>query len=332
VDAVATPGLLTCNQRHDWALQKNRGYGILWHQHWNRGHRGPLDTGGDYDFTNCRAIGQEPGVWAVIYEDEDASRYANAAAAAGRALDLAAEHLMFDIEYNGFDAGPIIEGCRAEGWTKEVHLTCLGAPESNPNGGFYDYGYDLDSFLATGGGIFPQAYWAAFPASGRHPNYAAAVCRDYYHGQLKVPLGRLNIMIWPNGYNTAEVERDLLLAADLGRQMSIFLAESTSEHAYDVLLPISLGETPQPPEPQPDSEVLEQLAQTAENVREEMRQMTATSPEVWITQNPGEAGDILRLCVYRAFGDHFGVRELKSHAGRAASGIAQNGVLAQDEL
>jgi hypothetical protein len=329
VDAVATPGLLTCNQKHDWAALRARGYGISWAQHYNRGPRGPLDTGGDYDFSELLANGLEPGVWAVIYQDENTVRQEIGRAAAKRALDLGAQHLMFDIEYNDFDGDAIVTGCHQEGWTEPVHLTCLGAPERAPNGGFWDYGYDLDAFLDTGGGIFPQAYYAPYPTGGRHPNYAAAVCSEYFAWQCGVSHERINMMIWPNGFNAGEVERDLLLEAGYGKAMSVFLTESTSGHDFDVLEALSLGETPPPPD---GDDVLAQLSRTAANVREEMKQMTATSPEVWITQNPGEAGDILRLCVYRAFGDHFGVRELKSHAGRAASGIAQNGVLAQDEL
>jgi hypothetical protein len=323
MDAIATPSLLTVNQRHDYAVYKARGYGIMWHQHYNSGPVGPLDTGGDYKFDDCVAAGLDPGVWCVIYQHEDSVRREIARASAARARDLGAEHLMFDIEYNGFDARAIIDGCRDEGWTGAVHLTCLGAPERSPSGPFYDYQYDCASFLATGGGIFPQAYYAPYPTSGRHPNYAAEITRQYYVGQLGIPSESVNMMIWPNGFNAAEVERDKLLEAGLGKAMSIFLAETTSEHAYDVLEAIT-GATV-PPDTDGDIDTVETMAEMAENVRLEQSLMSAKDPEAWIAQNPGEAGEVLRLVVYTAFSRDWPARELKTHAGRASSGIAQNG-------
>lgn len=80
-----------------------------------------------------------------------------------------------------------------------------------------------------------------------------------------------------------------------------------------------------------DIDICEQLATGADNVRAEQALMTATSPEAWIRDNSGgaviggEAGEILRLVVYKAFKQEYPAKELKSHAGRAASGIAQNG-------
>lgn len=320
---ITVPSLLTCNQSHDYADYYRRGYRVFWYQHWNRGNRGPLDTGGDYDFTACRQAQMDPGVWGVLYEDENVNRAELARQAAARALSLGAEHLMFDIEYNGFDAGPIIDACKYAGWSGPVHLTCLGAPEYAPNGSFYDYGYDLQSFLDTGGGIFPQAYYSPYPVSGRHPNYAAAITYDYFYGQCHVPEDRLNMMIWPNGYNSAEVERDKLAEAGLGKAMSVFLAETTNEHNYDVLEAITLGPDN---ETGPEPDVCAEMAVTTSNVQIEMGKMTAKDPEAWIKSNPGEADEILRLCVYAAFSKPRTPKELKSSAGRAASGIAQNGV------
>ena len=255
MNAAAVPSLLTCEQNHDYPRLHGYGYRVMWFQHWNRGVRGPLDTGGDYDFTSCRAGGMAPGVWAVIYQDEDPRKGDIAAQAANRALELTAEHLMFDIEYvtgSQQDWSAVVDGCRRVGWSKEVHLTCLGAPEYSPAGGFWDYGYDTSSFTGTGGGVFPQAYYGI--SSGRDENYAPKVCVDYYHGQLGVPVDQLNLMVWPNGSNPPELELALLEEAEMGPQMSVFLAETTSQEMYEALRPCSQAPPLQPPEPEPEPE------------------------------------------------------------------------------
>jgi hypothetical protein len=73
------------------------------------------------------------------------------------------------------------------------------------------------------------------------------------------------------------------------------------------------------------SSVCDGMAEMADNIRAEQQAMTATDPEAWIKQNQGEANEILRLIVYAAFSKDYPAKELKSHAGRAGSGIAQNG-------
>lgn len=247
-NAITTPGLLTCNQRIDYAKRKAQGYGVMWFQHYNRGARGPLDTGGDYDFTACRAAGMDAGVWAVVYEDEAANQHQIGVDSARRAVALGAQHLMYDCEPGQgiewlHDLKPLVNGVQEGGWQGPIHLTPVGAPEYNPAGGFWDYGYDLEPFLVGGGGIFPQCYYYPTATGGRHPNYDASVTLAYYHGQLAVPKERLNLMIWPNtplpNSNSAEIERDRLAAAGMGQQMSVFLEETTQAETFTVLEAIS---------------------------------------------------------------------------------------------
>ena len=263
---ISDPGLLSVVQAHDYGVYVGRGYKWISFQHWNRGARGPMDQPGDYSFTAARNAGLEAGVWGVLYEDEDAGRFSIARDMARRAVDLGASHLMFDIEYTT-TAQPVIDGAREGGWTKPIHLTCLGAPDKRDATTFWDYNYDLQSFLSTGGGIFPQAY------ANQHSGYAPKLTLDYYAGQLGVPRDRLNLMIWPNGQGLTGAQWvQLLLEAGLGKALSIFLAETTSSADYDALAQLTLS-----------------TAVVAEDVRLKMIALAQSMVDEWKRQGKTDA-------------------------------------------
>jgi hypothetical protein len=302
MNIIATPGLLTCVQGSDYQRLKSRGYDWVSFQVWNRGSRVALDTGRPFDFASVRAAGLSPGVWGVVYEDEDKNSHEVARQLATLAVASGAEHLMFDVEYPT-DAKPMISGARAGGWTGPIHLTTLGAPDERAKAQqpprFWDYGYDLQSFLATGGGIFPQAY------SNQHDGYRPELTVAYYCEQLGVPRDRVNLMIWPDGNGlTAKQWVDQLKAAGLGRATSIFLAESTPEEYYAALAQITAGPAVEHPVEQHQATdgrppLAERLAAIRENTLAELAHATTTDPEKWKADNAHEWLALQNYLLYR---------------------------------
>ena len=255
-DLAQSAGLLTCNQNHDRPALKGYGYDWQSYQVWNQGPRGPLDTGGDYRLSEDRAHGISPGVWGVVYEV--GAFYSSGKGTAERAVALDADHLILDIEEvlkNTAPGGaePAIRGCRDGGWSGPIHLTTYGAPSQNPEGGFWDYAMDLQSFLDTGGSILPQAYYAPQRTpTGRDPGYAAELCVAYYCDQVGIPRENLNLMIWPNGDNPIQTEVAHLLSGGLGCQMSVFLTETTTPDRFTALQQVtSLPPWGEPPPTEP---------------------------------------------------------------------------------
>lgn len=83
------------------------------------------------------------------------------------------------------------------------------------------------------------------------------------------------------------------------------------------------------PQPQP---LLEKLAETAAAVEVEMGLATAKSFAGWKADNPGEAAAVTDYLGAVLFGERPAPPDLKTHVGRALSGVAQNGVTCQVEL
>ena len=254
-----SPGLLTVVQRHDYERLYAHGYRWVSFQHWYRGPRGSIDSG-EWNLAQPRAAGMEAGVWACVYEGE--VFFTVGKNAAERAVTLGASHLIMDVEYalNGTRPGgarPLIDGCRAGGWTGPVHLSTFGAPDKAPDGSFWDYGQDLDSFRQTGGIVMPQAY------TNMHPPYNPGDSAAYYESK-GVPRDRLNLTIWPNGSLPASEWVAELQAAGLGPAVSIFLPEQTTDGDFTTLEAITKAPVPQPDPPEVLMEKLN-LANTGVN-------------------------------------------------------------------
>lgn len=191
-------------------------------------------------------------MWSVVYSRDEFTVAGHASAQI--ALELGADFLILDVEECLKNTEPggaraLIDGVQSAGWTKPVHVTTYGAPEQRPEGGYWDYALDLDSFLRTGGGVLPQAYYApqASP-TGRSPGYAADHCVAYYCDQCGVPPERLNLMIWPDNTNPIQTEIGLLEAAGLGPAFSIFLTETTSAENLAALRVLTESAPVEPPD------------------------------------------------------------------------------------
>lgn len=197
-----------------------------------------------YDLAPARAAGLSPGAWGVTYRKEDF--FADGRRLGALAVELGAEHVQMDAEFcaKGTRATrglrPIIEGIRDAGWNGAVHLNTLGAPV-NPD--VNDYAIDMQSFLETGGGIFPQAYFNA------DDGYRPSLCVRYWT-RIGVPVERLNLMI---GLHRSELDQPKpgvrlsgaewvrpLREAGVKRNFSIFLAEYANEQDLVGLDPLSL--------------------------------------------------------------------------------------------
>lgn len=201
--------------------------------------------------------GLEAGVWATSYAVANFQRDGKAAAL--QAKRLGAQHLIADIESCLKDtrsaraAKAYILGCRAGGWTGPVHLTTFGCP-SDPLK--WDFAMDVESFLETGGGIFPQAY----PADGLE--YTARNALTYWSREgVNSHPERINVMLsvgnGPNGRRNGEQNASMLLEADaagfkVGRRVSVYMAQYARRSDLQALAPWSLKPSAPPPAPNPE--------------------------------------------------------------------------------
>lgn len=317
MSVVTTPSLLTCVDDHDFAAYKQHGYTAVWYQTWNAGGR-------EYSSAaTCHAAGLEVAAWGVIYDQK--GFYSDGKSLAESANRLGAKHLMADVEdclkgtRSTRAATEIIRGVRDGGWSGPVHLTTLGAPQQKPDGTFWDYEFDLDSFLETGGGIFPQAY------ANQAPTYAPKLCVDYFVGQLKVPRERLNLMIWLDDKMSANDWLALLEAAQSGVAFSVFLAEFFSGYGHPIgafdKLRLSVTQTQSHTAPPPPPSKLDpRLLQIRNDTLVEFKAAKA-SYDNWKTTNPGESAKIDSFLGGIANGQMTPPPNLATHKGRGIVGV-----------
>jgi hypothetical protein len=320
MNVVTTPSLLTCTDDHDFAGYKQHGYTAVWYQTWNSGGREYSSAAA------CQAAGLEVAAWGVIYDQK--GFYSDGKSLAESANRLGAKYLMADVEdclkgtRSTRAATEIIRGVRDGGWSGPVHLTTLGAPQQKPDGTFWDYEFDLDSFLETGGGIFPQAY------ANQAPTYAPKLCVDYFVGQLKVPRERLNLMIWLDDKMSANDWLALLEAAQTGVAFSVFLAEFFSGYGHPIgafdKLRLTVTEpqahtTPQSQQ-QPPPQLDPRLLQIRTNTLTEFKAAKA-SYDNWKTTNPGEAAKVDSYLGGIANGQTAQPPNLATHKGRGIIGV-----------
>jgi hypothetical protein len=249
MNVYAEPGVLTTVQDPaPMTLRMLAAFGVRWISY--QAQNGGNDPA-DFDLEPARAAGLSPGVWGVTYgrgHTPDAEIFLRDGRTLGsQAVKLGAEHLMVDVEYaakgtrDGRLLRPIVDGVRAGGWSGPVHVTTLGAPRGPYGLGANDYEIDIESFLETGGGMFSQDY--AHATQSYAPKHGKA-----YWTAMGVPPARYSSMI---GFHVAEGDQDtpgvrwtgaqwrpLLEEADVGRAVSIFMAEFTTEADLAALEPL----------------------------------------------------------------------------------------------
>jgi hypothetical protein len=133
-----------------------------------------------YDLTSAKASGLDCGIWGVTYEQQHFFR--DGKLLGEMASTMMADHVIVDAEFCLINtrpglAQPIINGLRAGGWLGPVHLTTLGAPDNpktSANLSGNDFAMDVESFLNTGGGVIPQAFY------NMHYGYRPKACKDYW--------------------------------------------------------------------------------------------------------------------------------------------------------
>lgn len=224
-----TPGLLT-DQANAYSLSSLVTHGYEWYSYQVvNPNLSPVLI--DYDLTNAKNAGMKNvGVWGISYNQADFFR--DGKWLGEQAVKLGAQHVMADIEeclkFTRPDrsAQPYINGVRAGGWTGPVHLTTLGAPV-NPL--VNDYGMDVDSFLQTGGGIFPQEYY------NEYVEYRPDLCNLYWT-RIGVDPIRINHMIALYGGIRGRIDGagwvSLLQAAGAHRNISVYMAQHGNETDY----------------------------------------------------------------------------------------------------
>lgn len=243
---IDSPGLLTdSNTPGNLASMVAHGYEWLSYQVYNRGDvfERNLQPARDAGFRNV-------GVWGVIEcqeFDDDATKaaifFANGKAFAQQAIKVGADHVMVDSELGYKHTRPsllgrfIIAGMRAGGWQGPVHLTPLGTP-SDPVA--FDFEYDHQSFIDTGGGIFPQAY------ANDDASLAPVHCHTYW--TRFVPERKINYMIGLYSGTLGKIVGadwvPLLQAAEVFRNFCIFLAENADETDFAGLDALTLEDAP----------------------------------------------------------------------------------------
>jgi hypothetical protein len=204
--------------------------------------------GGASGFQSC-------GVWGVVYDVAD---FYNFGYRLGReAIRQGAEHVIVDAEecskYTDDDEGmkPIVDGLYDAGWDTAVHLCPLGCPTNAVPYGPNDYHCDTKSYLDTGGGVIPQAYYNA------HANYRPDLCVDYWTA-IGVPFERLNVMI-ELAFENSKIEgaewSSLLDDAGVHRGFSVYMIQHGTDADWEGLKPHSMpGSKPGPPTPEPEPE------------------------------------------------------------------------------
>jgi hypothetical protein len=169
-----------------------------------------------------------------------------------------------------------------------VHLTTLGAP-NNPF--VDDYGFDLESFLETGGGIFAQAY-AQIVSS-----YAPQPTKLYFCERMGVPVDKYNTMIWVDYRLTAQDQVNLLKHAATGRAVSIFMTEYGSMEDWNILNEITKV---YPQNPIDDRLTLDPtIVIYRDQATKDYMKATTKNPNSWATDNPKEWQMLQNYLLYR---------------------------------
>ena len=246
MNIIPTPGLLTVTAQdfNRCTLLRQHGYEHLAFQAQNDANLI------DHDLTSAKSAGLYAGVWGVSYRIADFHR--DGQALAQQAKKLGATHLTMDVEQaakgtrSGRGLKPVVDGCRAGGWTGPIHLNTMGPPV-NPD--VNDYEIDVQSFLETGGGVFTQAY--ANETDSFTPELGVR-----YWTRVGVPRDRLNIQV---SLYAAESDKEhpgrrydgakwseLLSAAGVAREFSVFMAEAAKDEDLAGLDPHSMR-APIPP-------------------------------------------------------------------------------------
>jgi hypothetical protein len=204
--------------------------------------------GGASGFKSC-------GVWGVVYDVAD---FYNFGYRFGEeAIRQGAQHVIVDAEqcakYTRETRGmlPIIVGLQEAGWLERpVHLCPLGAPVNALPYGPNDDHVDVDSFLMTGGGIIPQAYYNAYA------NYRPDLCVDYL-AACGVPRDRINVCIelaFENSKIDGYTWSTLLDDAGVGRNFSEYMIQHGTDEDWLGLKPHS-DPNRRPPTPEPEDEM-----------------------------------------------------------------------------
>jgi hypothetical protein len=237
------------------------------------------------------------GCWGATYDVTDFYEFGRRL---GReAVRQGADHVIADLEecakYTRDNRGmkPVIDGLRAAGWTGPVHLSTLGAPvNAIPHGG-NDFGMDVESFLETGGGVQPQAYY------NNYDEYRPDLCVDYWKA-CGVPEERINVCIEVSKAEAGTAKQQALSGADwvpllkdagVHRNFNIFMTQFCYQADWDALNELSLPRAEQPPEqPKPPTTnggtVTEPPATTAPAppTGAEARTATHTAARFWQTK------------------------------------------------
>lgn len=210
------------------------------------------DKVSDFDFSPARQAGVQPRVWGVTYSQD--RFYADGLSLGTQAMKLGAEgEVIMDAEmaakFTRATRGmqPVIQGIRDAGWQGPISLNTMGPPY-NPL--VNDYEIDTDSFLATGGGVYTQAY--ANETDSFKPLYAMQ-----YWTRIGIPFDRLNITIslypaeadkeYPGRMYDGATYVPLLKEAGVKRNLSIFMEPALTDADLQALSVLTLSPTPKPP-------------------------------------------------------------------------------------
>lgn len=250
----------------------------------------------DRNLVPAKEAGMLAGVWGVSYGDSYQPSvdvfYRDGKALGAQATKLKADFVTANLEHcfvntrGGGFGDAFIDGVHDGGWPGAVNLSTLGVPDNpktaaNPHGN--DYGMDVQPFLDSGGGLFAQCYYNAYPG------YVPDLAVDYWRN-LGVPLDRLNITIElaeENGRRMAGVEWvPLLRKALVKRNLSIFMTEHVQPYDLEGLHEFSLPVDPPPPPPA--------LVNPAVKIANILREC-----DEWLAQFPGDLKPLSRLRMIR---------------------------------
>ena len=265
---------------------RRRGYEWISFQLVNGGTINPIDIhkfSGPYPSVGC---------WGVVY---DLSDFYNFGERLGReAVRQEADHVIVDAEqvakYTRDNRGmkPIIDGLRAVGWSGPVHLSTLGAPSNAIPYGGNDFGMDTESFLETGGGVQPQAYY------NNYGEYRPDLCMDYWIA-CGVPRERINICIEVSKAEEGTAKEEaipgsgwvpLLKDAGVFRNFNVYMTQFCFETDWDALEELSLPRDPEP-EPEPPEKPVNGEGESVPTppTGSESRTATYTVAGHWETKN-----------------------------------------------
>jgi hypothetical protein len=191
------------------------------------------------------------GGWGVVYAQADFAAFGRRFGA--ELLRQGAQHAIVDAEMcakgtrDGQGMKPIIDGMCVAGWAGPVHLCPLGAPTNALPHGPNDFAVDVKSFLDTGGGVLPQAYFNSYA------EYRPDLCADYWTA-CGVPADRLNLMVElaVEAGSEKQLRIDgatwvrLLKGAGVGRNFSAYMVQHLLKSDIDGFAPLAATPAPLP--------------------------------------------------------------------------------------